>query len=65
VIFPDPAAFLRLATSGVDQHDQWQVSRRYLSETSMAQLRRVIAAKQHVLDAGGEYDQQRLVDHCA
>lgn len=65
-IFPNPAAFLRLETSVViDQHDEWQVSRHYLSETSMAQLRRVIAAKQHVLDAGGDYDQQRLDDHCA
>ena len=65
-IFPNPAAFLRLATSVViDQHDEWHVSRRYLSEASMAELRRVIAAKQQALDAGGDYDQQRLVDHCA
>lgn len=65
-IFPNPAAFLRLATSVViDQHDEWQVSRRYLSETSMAELRRVIAAKQHALHSGSDYDQSRLVDHCA
>lgn len=38
-IFPNPAAFLRLETSVViDQHDEWQVSRHYLSEISMAQL---------------------------
>lgn len=49
-IFPNPAAFLRLATSMViDQHDEWQVSRRYLSETSMTELRRIIAAKQRAL----------------
>lgn len=65
-IFPNPAAFLRLATSVViDQHDEWQVSRRYLSETSMTQRRRVIAATQRALDTGGDDDQQRLVDHCA
>ncbi|MDV8003197.1 IS256 family transposase [Rhodococcus sp. IEGM 1408] len=65
-IFPNPAAFLRLATSVViDQHDEWQVTRRYLSETSMAELRRVIAAKQRALNTGSDYDQSRLVDHCA
>ena len=65
-IFPNPASFLRLATSVViDQHDEWQVGRRYLSETSMAELRRVIAAKQHALDTGSGYDQPtELVDHC-
>jgi putative transposase len=65
-ILPNPAAFHRLATSLViDQQDEWQVSRRYLSETSMAELRRVIAAKQRALDTGGDYDKSRLVDHCA
>ena len=65
-IFPNPAAFLRLATSVViDQHDEWQVSRRYLSETSMAELRRVIAAKQQALNSGSDYTQSGLVDHCA
>ena len=65
-IFPNPASFLRLATSVViDQHDEWQVGRRYLSETSMAELRAVIAAKQHALDTGSGYDQPtELVDHC-
>ncbi|GLB64273.1 hypothetical protein NCCP2495_21520 [Dietzia sp. NCCP-2495] len=65
-IFPNPAAFLRLATSVViDQHDEWQVGRRYLSETSMTELRRVIAAKQQALDSGSDYTQSGLVDHRA
>src|SRR5699024_4011276 len=51
-IFPNPAAFLRLATAVViDTHDEWQVSRRYLSEVSMAELRGVIAAKQRAAQA--------------
>lgn len=65
-ILPNPAAFLRLATSVViDQHDEWQVVRRYHSETSMAELWRVIAAKQRALNSGSDCTQSRLVNHCA
>src|SRR5699024_12505394 len=49
----------------IDQHDEWQVGRRYLSETSMGELRAVIAAKQQALDASNGYHQEsELVDHC-
>jgi putative transposase len=39
-VFPNPEALLRLAGAVlVEAHDKWQVSdRRYLSESSMAQL---------------------------
>jgi putative transposase len=39
-IFPNPAAFLRLATAAViEAHDEWRITRRYLSDVSMAELR--------------------------
>jgi len=46
-IFPNPAAFLRLATAVViEAHDEWHVTRRYVSDVSMDELRVVIARKE-------------------
>lgn len=48
-IFPNPAAFLRLATAVViGSHDEWQVTRRYVSDVSMDELKAVIATKKRV-----------------
>ena len=51
-IFPNPAALLPLATTVViEAHDEWQVTRRYVSDVSMDELRAVLAAKQHAATA--------------
>lgn len=47
-ILTNPAAFLRLATAVViEAHDEWQVTRRYVFDTSMDELRKFIAQKEN------------------
>jgi transposase-like protein len=46
-IFPNPASFLRLATAVViEARDEWPVTRRYVSDVSMDELRTVLVAKE-------------------
>lgn len=51
--FPKQKAFPCLATAVViEQHEEWQVARRYVSDVSMAELRRVIREKEAAAAAG-------------
>jgi transposase-like protein len=57
-VFPNDASVERLVTAVVlETHDEWAVSdRRYLSETSMAQLRRMEAAAKELGTKDGDTD---------
>lgn len=51
--FRTPLAFLRLATAVIiESQDEWQVTRRYVSDVSMNELRDVIAAKERAAASG-------------
>ncbi len=57
-VFPNDPSVERLVTAVVlETHDEWAVSdRRYLSETSMAQLRRMEAAAKELGPETGDED---------
>ncbi len=63
-VFPNDASVERLVTAVVlETHDEWAVSdRRYLSETSMAQLRRMEAAAKELgtKDSAGDGEEHPL-----
>ncbi len=40
-----------MADDIIEQHDEWQVTRRYVSDVSMDELRAVIAAKGHATES--------------